>query len=104
MTGPAPLLISRCTSCHGRFLPRDGPCPRCGSLAVSPVEVPATGVVLASIELAAPAAPWPAPHRLALVELEESVRILALVPGPLPTRGDRVGVTRDRDRYLVLPP
>jgi hypothetical protein len=56
---------------------------------------------VAAVELSAPAAPWPAPHRLALVELEESVRLLALCPGPLPARGDRVRVTRDGGRYLL---
>ena len=60
-------------------------------------------IVVASIELAAPAAPWPAPHRLALVELEESIRILAHVPGGPLERGDAVSVTRDGDRYVVRP-
>jgi uncharacterized OB-fold protein len=104
MTEPGKILVSRCASCHGRFLPRDGPCPRCGSRSVSPLELSALAVVVASVELAAPAAPWPAPHRLALVELEESVRILALVPGASPERGDQVVVSRDGDRYIVRPP
>jgi uncharacterized OB-fold protein len=103
MSAPGTILVSRCESCHGRFLPREGPCPRCGSRSISPLGLPAFGVVVAAVELAAPAAPWPAPHRLALVELEESVRVLALVGGPLPHRGDRVGVVRDGGRYLVAP-
>ena len=53
MSLPSMLLVSRCDSCHGRFLPRDGPCPRCGSLTVSPVSLPSVGVVVASVELSA---------------------------------------------------
>ena len=101
MSAPVSILVSRCASCHGRFLPREGPCPRCGSRSVTPVELPPFGVVLAAIELTAPAAPWTAPHRLALVELEESVRILGLVPGSLPGRGARVAVARDGAHYVI---
>ncbi|MCI4340159.1 MAG: hypothetical protein L3J73_02675 [Thermoplasmata archaeon] len=101
MTSRDKILVSRCTSCHGRFLSREGPCPRCGSNSVTPHPLPAIGVVLAAVELTAPAAPWPSPHRLALVELEESVRVLALCPGGLPSQGDRVRVERDGDRYMV---
>ena len=102
MSGPSTILLSRCGSCHGRFLPRTGPCPRCGSREISPVELPAYGLVVAAVELQAPAAPWPSPHRLALVELQDSVRLLALVPGPLPRRGDRVQVERDGEQFRIV--
>ena len=101
MTDGPRILVSRCSSCHGRFLPRRGPCPRCGSTSVSPHEIASVGVVVAAVELTAPAAPWPAPHRLALIELEESVRVLALCTGALPPVGGRVQVERDGDRYSV---
>jgi uncharacterized OB-fold protein len=103
VTSSRRLLVSSCTSCHGRFLARDGPCPRCGSSAILPLELPALGVIVAAVELVAPAAPWPSPHRIALIELEDSVRVLALCPGPLPAIGERVEVVRDRDRYSYVP-
>jgi len=65
------------------------------------VELPAVGVVIAAVELVAPVAPWPTPPRIVLVELEESVRVLALCPGGLPTLGDHVAVARDGDRFVV---
>lgn len=104
MSAPPPILeIGRCEACHGRFLPRPGPCPRCGADAVRPLPVPPDGVVLAATELTAPAAGWAAPHRLALVEIAEGVRVLALVEGDLPDVAARVRVRRDGDRYVVGP-
>ena len=97
-----PLLIARCDSCHSRFLPRPGPCPRCGSSATLPYSVPATGIVLAAVELMNPSTGWPAPHRLVLVELEESVRVLALGGSVLPPIGEAVDVERDGERYRVV--
>ena len=101
MSSRATLEIARCAACHSRFLPRPGACPRCGSAEVSPHAVPATGVVLAATELTAPARPFSAPHRLALVEVAEGARLLALVHGPLPAVGDTVPVGRTADRYTV---
>jgi uncharacterized OB-fold protein len=101
---PAMLLIARCESCHSRFVPRPGSCPRCGSSTITPHPVPAHGIVLASVELANPATGWPAPHRLALIELEESVRVLALAGAVLPALGDSVDVERDGERYRVTGP
>ena len=103
MSAPSGLLLSRCESCHARFLPRPGPCPRCASASVRPVSIPAVGVVVASVELTAPATPWPAPHRIVLVAMEESVQVLALWTGELPRPGQHVRVTRDGDRYSAAP-
>jgi hypothetical protein len=57
--------------------------------------------VLAATELTSPAAGWPTPHRIALVELAQAVRLLALVDGPMPVHGDLVAVVRDGDLYRV---
>lgn len=93
------LELSRCETCRSRFLPTDGPCPRCGSVDVRAYSAPALGAVLASTELTTPAEGWPAPHRLALVELPESVRLLAIVDGSLPAPGTVVSVRRDGGVY-----
>jgi uncharacterized OB-fold protein len=93
------LELSRCEACRSRFLPTDGPCPRCGSPDVRPYSSPALGVVLASTELTNPAEGWTSPHRLALVELPESLRLLAIVDGPLPAPGTVVSVRRDAGVY-----
>ena len=95
----APLLLARCSSCHAGFVPRPGPCPRCGSSELQPLGVPPHGFVLASTELLRPPEGWSAPHRLALVELNEGIRLLALVDGRLPVPGEPVAVVRVGDVF-----
>ncbi|MCI4344492.1 MAG: hypothetical protein L3J87_02570 [Thermoplasmata archaeon] len=56
---------------------------------------------MAATELLAPATGWPAPHRLALVEIDAGVRVLGVVDGDLPTLGTRVRVVRDQDVYHI---
>jgi uncharacterized OB-fold protein len=97
------LVLSRCESCRSRFLPTDGPCPRCGSLDVRAYTAPALGAVLAATELTTPAEGWKAPHRLALIEVPESVRLIAIVDGPLPTVGDVVSIRHDAGVYRASP-
>jgi hypothetical protein len=101
VSDPVAILVARCGTCHGRFLPRPGPCPYCGSREVTPEPVPPEGRVLAATELASPMAGGPAVHRLALVELAQSVRILALVDGPLPLIDSVVAIHRDGAVYRV---
>lgn len=99
---PSPdIVVSQCGHCPARFLPRPGPCPRCGSTEISPRSVPPDGSVLAATELLAPATGWTAPHRIALVELDAGVRVLGVVDGPLPARGARIRIVRDHDLYRV---
>ena len=98
---PPELVITRCESCHARFLPRPGPCPRCGATTVAVERIPPVGQVLASTEAAYPPAGWSTPHRLALVSASEDIRILALVEGELPRTGDLVGIERRSDHYVV---
>jgi uncharacterized OB-fold protein len=100
MTVPS-LLLERCDSCHGRFLPRPGRCPRCGSDRVGPHPVPPEGVVLAAVELQVPPPGWAAPHRLALVEVADSVRLLGVAGASLPEIGARVTVSRDGEVYRL---
>jgi uncharacterized OB-fold protein len=97
------LALSACEACHARFLPNDGPCPRCGSTDVKTYLSPSLGVVLAATEVTSPAEGWRPPHRLALVELPQSVRVLAIVEGAVPINGDVVSVRRDGDIYRATP-
>lgn len=91
--------LAHCLACQARFLPTDGPCPRCGATEHGPYPVPSTATVLASTELVHPAAGWESPHRLALVEVADGVRLLAIVDGELPPIGAAVDVRRDGDVY-----
>ena len=93
------LELSHCEACGARFLPTDGACPRCGSTRIQAYSSPALGTVLAATELTSPAEGWHAPHRLALVEMPEAVRLFAIVDGPLPTAGDLVAVRREGEVY-----
>jgi len=104
MSAPVETIeLRRCGACQARFLPTDGGCPKCGSTDVQPYWAPALGTVLAATELSAPAPGWHAPHRLALVEFAESVRLLAVVEGALPAPGSIVAVRRDGDIYRARP-
>lgn len=98
MTEPETFEVTGCDQCHNRFAPRPGPCPRCGSARLSPVHLSPMGTVLAATQLEVPPVGWPSPHRIALVELAESVRTLALVDGELPAIGATVRVRRDGQR------
>jgi uncharacterized OB-fold protein len=93
------LELARCDACHTRFLPTEGPCPRCGSRDVRLYRSPALGVVLAATEVTTPAEGWKSPHRLAIVEMPQQVRLLAIVDGPVPAAGDVVAVRRDGEVY-----
>jgi uncharacterized OB-fold protein len=93
------LPLSRCESCGARFLPTDGSCPRCGAVAIVPYDVPALGTVLAATELTSPAEGWSSPHRLALVELPDAVRLIAIIEGPLPVPHTIVALRREAGVY-----
>lgn len=99
MANAETVELSRCLSCQARYLPTDDPCPRCGSSRSELYLSPAIGVVLAATELVHPATGWESPHRLALVELPESVRLFAIVEGGLPSAGAVVVVRRDGELY-----
>ncbi len=96
-----PIDLSRCSSCHSLYFPTAGPCPRCGAREVSVEKCPALGVVLAATELSNPPEGFSAPHRIALVELVESARVLAIVDGPLPVAGDTVELLREGDHFRM---
>lgn len=103
MTDTPDLAVLHCSGCQGRYLPRPGACPRCGSREVVEARIPPSAVVLAATELAAPSAGWSAPHRLAIVEAAEQVRILGIVRGPIPAPGDAVTVRRVNELYEIGP-
>jgi len=96
--GP-PLELSRCNSCHTRFLPTDGPCPKCGSVDCATYSASAVGKVLAATELHYPATGFHSPHRLLLVEVSDAVRILAIGEGSLPVPGALVEVRPEGEVY-----
>ena len=104
MTEPATtLVLSRCETCRARFLPTDTPCPRCGSTHTHPYPVPPLGRVMAATELAAPAPGWTSPHRLALVEVSDGVRILAVTGEARVAPGDAVVLEFDGTVYRAKP-
>ena len=57
------------------------------------------GTVLAATELMRPSAGWSTPHRLALIELAEGVRVLAQVEGQLPAIEGYAAVRWEGERY-----
>jgi len=102
MTAELPRIeLIRCASCHALYLPSPGPCPRCGSKEETVESCPALGAVLAATELSNPPEGFSAPHRIALVELVESARLLAVVDGPLPVIGDTVELVRDGEIFVA---
>lgn len=104
MNGPPPireLIVVRCGACHHASLPGDGRCPRCGSTELHSLSVAPQGKVVASTELMSVATGWTSPHRLAIVEAPEEVRLLAIVDGELPSVGSVVRITMDHGLYRV---
>lgn len=97
--GPTSIELALCATCHHRFVPADGVCPRCASADVSRYRVDARATVLASTELVYPSSGWPTPHRLVLVEVAESVRLLAVADAPLPRPGEVVRLLRGDGPY-----
>jgi uncharacterized OB-fold protein len=89
------IELAQCGACQIRFLPTDGPCPRCASAEVELYLAPAIGRVLAATELVVPAEGWASPHVLALVEVADAVRLLAIVDGETPAPGVVVSVRTD---------
>jgi hypothetical protein len=57
------------------------------------------GILLAATELTSPAQGWPNPHRIALIELAESVRVLAIVEGEIPAIGSNLAVVHEGETY-----
>ena len=97
------LDLVECSSCRVRYLPSDGPCPHCGGREHERYPVPALGTILVATELVNPAEGWTAPHRLALVEMADAVRLLAIVDGTLPAPGAIVSVRKDGEVYRARP-
>ena len=93
------IELARCRSCQARFLPTEGACPRCASTQIELYIAPAIGRVLAATELLYPPEGWPSPHPLALVEVADAVRLLAIVDGSLPALGAVVSVRPDGPVY-----
>lgn len=93
------IELARCASCQARFLPGEGPCPRCGSTEVQLYLASAIGRVLAATELEVPPPGWSKPHLLALVEVADAVRLLAVVDGSLPSPGTVVSVRAEGAIY-----
>jgi uncharacterized OB-fold protein len=101
--GPG-LVLGRCPACHARFVPADGNCPRCGSAKVESYPSPGLGVVLAATALEVPPPGWERPHPLALVEVEDGVRLLVVPDAPVPKVGAPVEVRFEGAIYRARPP
>jgi len=96
---PAGVRLGKCMTCHVRFLPVDGPCPKCGSRSTEPYVSPGIGTVLASTSLEVPPPGWQRPHPLAFVEVEDGVRLLVVPEAPPPGAGEVVEVWQDGEVY-----
>lgn len=59
--------------------------------------------MLAATELSVPPPGWPRPHRLAILEAVDGVRLLAVVDGPLPLPGQMMTIGRDGETYRASP-
>ena len=102
MSEATTIELAKCATCHHRFVPADGVCPRCASREVEPFSAPALATVLASTSVVYPASGWPSPHPLALVELTESVRLLVVASDPPPAVGDLVALERREGRWHAV--
>ncbi len=82
-TAAVGLRATRCGRCAECFFPPRRACPRCHRAeAMSEVALGRRGRIHALTRVARPAAMYPDPYTLALVDLPEGVRLLAQVKGP----------------------
>lgn len=78
--GSEAIVFERCDDCGAKWYFRRGFCPRCGSKRVAASESARRGVIYAVTSVArAPSPEWKAlaPYEIALVDLEEGVRVMA---------------------------
>ena len=102
------LLIQRCAGCGALRHPPRPMCPACHSLEWDTLEVSGRGTVLSCVIPHHPSLPWfPEPYVVAIVDLEEGVRLVSNVVDVDPqavTIGMAVRVRFETfDDGLVLP-
>jgi uncharacterized protein len=73
------LMGSRCLDCQTVSWPGRAVCHRCGSALIADVPLPAEGTLVASTVVHVPRPGLPAPYVLGQIELEDGLRIYALV-------------------------
>ena len=79
------LLVQRCADCGELRHPPRPMCPSCNSLAWDTLESSGRGTVLSFVMPQHPTYPWfEYPYIVALVELEEGVRLVSNVIGATP--------------------
>ena len=93
------LPLGKCLTCHVRFVPVDGGCPKCGSAATERYVSAGVGTVLSATALENPPPGWERPHLLAFVEVEDGVRLLVVPGKPLPAVGSEVVVRESGGVY-----
>jgi len=97
------LIGERCTDCGAAFFPRRAVCPRCGSKDLEECKLGEKGAVVSWTVVRNPPAGYEkyAPYVVALIELDDGVRILSQVVDVKPEEvktGMRVEATFRRVR------
>src|SRR5688500_390271 len=75
------IAASRCTKCESTWYPRRDRCPACLSDQLSVADLPSRGTVYSFTTVFAPQHGFEGPYRIAYVDLEGDVRVLARVIG-----------------------
>jgi uncharacterized OB-fold protein len=103
-TAAGELRIQKCNDCGALRHPPGPACPDCGALDRGHVVASGTGTVFSYVVHHAPQVPGKElPLTIALVDLDEGVRMVAEMTGPVEI-GDRVRVGWNRiDDELTLP-
>ena len=99
------LTVQRCASCGGhQFYPRPM-CLSCESQRLDWVEAAGSGTIYALTTVRVPVIDeLPPPYLLALVDLDEGVRLLTNIEGDTAAIGDRVSLAwRERDGLPPVP-
>lgn len=93
------LLGSCCESCGAQLFPATDGCPYCGSVAVSPCELPTTGRLWAwtAVSSSPPGYGGPVPYGFGVVELGERIRVITRL-----TESDPAALEFGQPMHLVL--
>ena len=100
------LLAQRCGGCGNLRHPPQPMCPDCGSFTWTPEKLSGRGTVHSyAVHIHPPFPDYPSPHAIALVDMEEGVRVLGALVGAEPSSiriGEPVAVEFAKVGEIIL--
>ena len=92
-----------CEQCHYKSINKSSFCPKCGERSMAAIDVPKEGVIFSYTTIHASPEEFRhlAPYHVALVELEEGLKVTVLLEGRV-TIGDKVKLREVKDKRFIF--